>query len=112
MVSHRISAPISCVFFYHISAFGKQTRVSAIFRVCFRVMYSLENVKGRSRYGTCYTRAVILDRAKLTEVLGTEVPLSVRGVGGVTHDSRRVEPGFAFVAVPGFKRDGTEFAPE
>jgi UDP-N-acetylmuramoyl-L-alanyl-D-glutamate--2,6-diaminopimelate ligase len=55
---------------------------------------------------------MILDRAKLTEVLGTEVPSSVRGVGGVTHDSRCAEPGFAFVAVPGFKRDGTEFASE
>ena len=33
-------------------------------------------------------------------------------MGGVTHDSRYVEPGFAFVAVPGFKRDGTAFAPE
>ena len=31
---------------------------------------------------------------------------------GVTHDSRCVEPGFAFVAIPGFKHDGTEFAPE
>jgi UDP-N-acetylmuramoyl-L-alanyl-D-glutamate--2,6-diaminopimelate ligase len=30
----------------------------------------------------------------------------------VTHDSRCVEPGFAFVAVPGFKRDGTEFVSE
>jgi UDP-N-acetylmuramoyl-L-alanyl-D-glutamate--2,6-diaminopimelate ligase len=55
---------------------------------------------------------VILDRAKLTGVLGTEVPSGVKGVGGVTHDSRCVEPGFAFVAVPGFKRDGTEFACE
>jgi len=55
---------------------------------------------------------VILDRAKLTWVLGTEVPLGVRGVEGVTHDSRSVEPGFAFVAVPGFRRDGTEFASE
>ena len=54
---------------------------------------------------------MILDRAKLTEVLGVEVPV-VRGVRGVTHDSRRVEAGFAFVAVPGFKRDGTEFVPE
>src|ERR671913_2323815 len=53
-----------------------------------------------------------LDRAKLTEVLGTEIPSGVRGVRGVTHDSRRVESGFAFVAIPGFKRDGTEFAPE
>ena len=61
------------------------------------------------RYGSCYTRVMILDRAKLTEVLGVEVPCGVRGV---THDSRGVEPGFAFVAVPGFKRDGTEFVPE
>src|SRR5918993_5722399 len=53
-----------------------------------------------------------LDRAKLTGVLGTEIPSGVRGVRGVTHDSRCVEPGFAFVAVPGFKRDGTEFVPE
>jgi UDP-N-acetylmuramoyl-L-alanyl-D-glutamate--2,6-diaminopimelate ligase len=70
------------------------------------------SLKKRSRYGSCYTRVVILDRAKLVEVLGTEVPSHVRGVGGVTHDSRCVEPGFAFVAIPGFKRDGTEFAPE
>lgn len=33
-------------------------------------------------------------------------------VTGVTHDSRVVEPSFAFVAVPGFRRDGTEFAEE
>src|ERR671913_1385456 len=55
---------------------------------------------------------MILDRAKLTGVLGTEVPSGMRGVRGVTHDSRCVEPGFAFVAIPGFKRDGTEFVPE
>src|ERR671912_2669263 len=55
---------------------------------------------------------MILDRAKLTGVLGTEVPSGVRGVSGVTHDSRCVEPGFAFVAIPGFKRDGREFASE
>jgi UDP-N-acetylmuramoyl-L-alanyl-D-glutamate--2,6-diaminopimelate ligase len=55
---------------------------------------------------------VILERAKLRGVLGTELPRGVRSVGGVTHDSRRVEPGFAFVAVPGFKRDGAEFASE
>src|SRR5918912_4165909 len=55
---------------------------------------------------------MFLDRAKLTGVLGVGVPASVRGVRDVTHDSRRVEDGFAFVAVPGFRRDGTEFAPE
>ncbi len=55
---------------------------------------------------------MFLDRAKLAEILGVEVPLSVRGVGGVTHDSRRARDGFAFVAIPGFKRDGAEFAVE
>jgi UDP-N-acetylmuramoyl-L-alanyl-D-glutamate--2,6-diaminopimelate ligase len=55
---------------------------------------------------------VILDRAELARVLGTEIPPSVDGVKGVTHDSRLVEPGFAFVAIPGFKRDGAGFASE
>jgi UDP-N-acetylmuramoyl-L-alanyl-D-glutamate--2,6-diaminopimelate ligase len=36
----------------------------------------------------------------------------VEGVTGVAHDSRLVEPGFAFVAIAGFKRDGAKFAPE
>lgn len=54
--------------------------------------------------------AVNVDRAKLAEVLGGRVPPGIAGVVGVTHDSRAVEPGFAFVAVPGFKRDGAEFA--
>jgi UDP-N-acetylmuramoyl-L-alanyl-D-glutamate--2,6-diaminopimelate ligase len=44
--------------------------------------------------------------------LAAEVPQGAGAVSGVTHDSRSVEPGFAFVAVPGFKRDGTEFAAE
>jgi UDP-N-acetylmuramoyl-L-alanyl-D-glutamate--2,6-diaminopimelate ligase len=55
---------------------------------------------------------VILDRAELARVLGAEVPPGVKGVRGVAYDSRLVEPGFAFVAVSGFKRDGAEFAPE
>ena len=33
-------------------------------------------------------------------------------VGGVTQDSRRLEPGDLFVAIPGFERDGLEFVPE
>ena len=44
------------------------------------------------------------------------VPRRPRGetssVSGVTHDSRSVRPGFAFVAVPGFRHDGTLFAAE
>src|SRR5829696_332625 len=76
---------------------------------CFGVLCSFEKPFGRLSLCSCYTRAMILDRAKLTWVLGTEV---TSGVRGVTHDSRCVEPGFAFVAVPGFKRDGTEFASE
>lgn len=34
------------------------------------------------------------------------------GISGVTHDSRRAGPGMVFVAVPGFKRDGLDFARE
>jgi UDP-N-acetylmuramoyl-L-alanyl-D-glutamate--2,6-diaminopimelate ligase len=55
---------------------------------------------------------VNLDRAELARVLGTEIPPGVQGVSGVSHDSRLVEPGFAFVAIPGFKRDGARFARE
>jgi UDP-N-acetylmuramoyl-L-alanyl-D-glutamate--2,6-diaminopimelate ligase len=51
-------------------------------------------------------------RAQLARVLGAEPPSGIEGVVGVTHDSRRVEPGFAFVAIPGFRRDGTEFVSE
>ncbi len=43
--------------------------------------------------------------------MGVSVPPSVE-VTGVTHDSRAVRPGSAFVAVSGFRRDGTEFAEE
>ncbi|QIN85040.1 UDP-N-acetylmuramoyl-L-alanyl-D-glutamate--2,6-diaminopimelate ligase [Rubrobacter tropicus] len=53
---------------------------------------------------------MILDRPNLARTLGVEVPQRVDSVCGVTHDSRAVEPGFAFVAIPGFKRDGTAFA--
>jgi UDP-N-acetylmuramoyl-L-alanyl-D-glutamate--2,6-diaminopimelate ligase len=55
---------------------------------------------------------VSLSRAQLAQILETEPPPGVVGVGGVTHDSRSVEPGFAFVAVPGFRCDGVEFVPE
>lgn len=54
---------------------------------------------------------MILDSAKLENVLGVRVASGLE-VAGVTHDSRAVEPGVAFVAVPGFKRDGAEFAEE
>ena len=33
-------------------------------------------------------------------------------VSGISHDSRQVEPGDLFVAVPGFQRDGSEFIPD
>ncbi len=55
---------------------------------------------------------VSLLRAQLARILATEPPPGVDGVVGVTHDSRLVEPGFAFVAIPGFRRDGAEFVPE
>ena len=43
--------------------------------------------------------------------MGVRVPSGVEVVG-VAHDSRAVKPGFAFVAVSGFRRDGAEFAEE
>ncbi len=55
---------------------------------------------------------MVLDRVQAEEILGVKVPSSTGGIMGVTHDSRSVRPGYAFVAVPGFKRDGAEFAPE
>src|SRR5437667_11710980 len=35
-----------------------------------------------------------------------------RSVSSIAADSRRVEPGGCFVAVPGFKQDGRRFIPE
>ena len=52
---------------------------------------------------------MLLDPTLVERVLEASLPPGLDGVSGVTHDSRRVEPGFAFVAVPGFKRDGLEF---
>ena len=55
---------------------------------------------------------VFFSRARLSEILKTKIPPGVDGIGGVTHDSRLVEPGVAFVAIPGMRRDGVEFVPE
>ena len=55
---------------------------------------------------------VFLSRARISEILKTRIPPRVDGIGGVTHDSRLVEPGVAFVAIPGMRRDGIEFVPE
>ncbi|HEX2728527.1 MAG TPA: UDP-N-acetylmuramoyl-L-alanyl-D-glutamate--2,6-diaminopimelate ligase [Rubrobacteraceae bacterium] len=55
---------------------------------------------------------MILQRPELERVLGTRVPSAVARIEGVTHDSRQARPGFVFVAVPGFRRDGVEFVPE
>ncbi|MDQ4105811.1 MAG: UDP-N-acetylmuramoyl-L-alanyl-D-glutamate--2,6-diaminopimelate ligase [Actinomycetota bacterium] len=55
---------------------------------------------------------MFLNRRRLEDILGARVPPEVAGVTGVAHDSRAVGPGYAFVAVPGFRRDGVEFAGE
>lgn len=55
-------------------------------------------------------RGMFLDRTRVEKALNARISADLAGVTGVTHDSRDVEPGYAFVAVPGFKRDGVEFA--
>lgn len=45
-------------------------------------------------------------------MLGTKVPPLAGPITGVTYDSGSVRPGYAFVAVQGFRRDGAEFIPE
>ena len=67
---------------------------------------------GRCRSALATLPGVDPDRSNLARTLGTEVPAGVDSVSGVTHDSRAVEPGFAFVAIPGFKHDGTAFVAE
>ena len=65
----------------------------------------------RGRRATLATLdGMVLDSTLLAEVLGVPAPPGAGAVSGVTHDSREAGPGVAFVAVPGFKRDGTEFA--
>src|SRR5918994_3295890 len=105
MCSHGYSGPF-CVFSITHPSIWRPTwyfgAVSRRFWESFSVARTLATL-----------RAVILDRAELARVLGTEIPASAEeGVRGVAYDSRRVRPGFAFVAVPGFKRDGTDFVPD
>jgi UDP-N-acetylmuramoyl-L-alanyl-D-glutamate--2,6-diaminopimelate ligase len=53
--------------------------------------------------------------ADLLSILPEKTVLCARGDGevkGVAYDSRRVGPGFVFVCIRGFKRDGHDFAAE
>lgn len=86
--------------------------ISVVFRGYFERVSEDGSLRALGVWGLVTLGAVILDRSELARILGVEVPAGVGGVTGVAHDSRRVEPGFAFVAVPGFKRDGAAFVPE
>src|ERR671916_435080 len=109
MCSHREFGPF-CVF---SSTHPLYLASRAPFRCCFVPVSGGFGAASAWRSLATLRAVVILDRAELARVLGTEVPEGAeRGVRGVAYDSRRVEPGFAFVAVPGFKRDGAEFVPE
>ncbi|MCG8401105.1 MAG: Mur ligase domain-containing protein, partial [Firmicutes bacterium] len=44
--------------------------------------------------------------SKILAELPLEAPVADRVVRGIAYDSRRVEPGFLFVAIKGFKTDG------
>jgi UDP-N-acetylmuramoyl-L-alanyl-D-glutamate--2,6-diaminopimelate ligase len=60
-------------------------------------------------------RVTPLGREGVSRVLAAEPPagsLANGEITAVTHDSRDAGPGVAFVAVPGFRRDGAEFVPE
>ena len=85
-----------------------------MFRQCFGAVSILLPRKGlspdRRRVALATLRRVQLGPSDLARILGTEVPPDAGVVVGVTHDSRAVQPGFAFVAVPGFKHDGAAFA--
>ncbi len=83
-----------------------------VFRSYFERVSGDGSLRALGVWGLVTLGAVILDRSELARILGVEVPAGVGGVTGVAHDSRRVEPGFAFVAIPGFKRDGAAFVPE
>jgi UDP-N-acetylmuramoyl-L-alanyl-D-glutamate--2,6-diaminopimelate ligase len=51
---------------------------------------------------------LLIDALPERRVVGTPPPV----VSGLTADSRRVEPGDLFVAVPGFKQDARRFVPD
>src|SRR5215204_5660736 len=98
-----------CVFSFTRSA---HRRPRAVFRGCFEIFSWRFRLAAFGREELATLRDVVLDRAELARVLGVEIPTGAKGVKGVAYDSRRVEPGFAFVAIPGFRRDGVEFVPE
>src|SRR5205807_1338163 len=58
------------------------------------------------------TRSFVGELVAETEGARLVVGEPATSVGGVTQDSRRLEPGDLFVAIPGFERDGLEFVPE
>ena len=60
--------------------------------------------------GRVLTRADVATALRLPEAAVPEAFAGSPGIATVTHDSRAVEPGAAFVAVSGFKSDGLRFA--
>jgi UDP-N-acetylmuramoyl-L-alanyl-D-glutamate--2,6-diaminopimelate ligase len=67
------------------------------------------------RYEQAVSGSTSLNLQEVSLALGVELSSGMMpgvGVSGVTHDSREAGPGIAFVAVPGFRRDGAEFVAE
>lgn len=50
---------------------------------------------------------MLLSKLTKLSLIGPDVEIT-----GVTEDSRKVEPGFLFIATPGLKQDGREFIPD
>ena len=53
-----------------------------------------------------------LDQAEVARILGVDVPPLPEPITSVTHDSRAVSRGAAFVAIKGFTVDGADFVPQ
>ncbi|MBX5475500.1 MAG: UDP-N-acetylmuramoyl-L-alanyl-D-glutamate--2,6-diaminopimelate ligase [Clostridia bacterium] len=52
------------------------------------------------------------DWLQLIHGLGRRIGPEPERIAGIAYDSRRVEPGFCFIAVPGFRVDGHDFIPD
>ena len=111
MGSHRFHKPFCTVLLTRNTRPGPDTSRFVAVTGMFRCYFDEQDgfYFGALTRALAKLRGMFLDRARVEKVLNARTPADLAGVTGVTHDSRDAEPGYAFVAVPGFKRDGVEF---